>query len=145
MAEPQPPIKEGTDATTDNPPATAPPASAEDRKTAAALSTLDDAPQHSSTTSKNIDQDALAQAISRLEFSTTGAKGVEISDKEKAWNERRRNARESKGEERVKVLGEDVALLVGELEVSKGRAMELLRENGGDVGGAMRVWVGVGV
>lgn len=120
MAEPQPPnIHEGTDPT-DETPATAPPASAEDRKAAAALSSLDNPNDDSAaqtSKAKNIDQDALAKAISRLELST-GAKGAEsseqhISEKEKLFQERRRREREERERmAKVKAEAADVALLV---------------------------------
>ncbi|KAL8920873.1 MAG: hypothetical protein Q9208_006045 [Pyrenodesmia sp. 3 TL-2023] len=152
MAEPQPPaVHEGAPDPTDEPPAIAPPASAEDRRAAAALSTLDaqhhEDPSTSTSsaaakTTKNIDQEALAKAISRLEFST-GEKETEISEREREWNERRRRAREER-EARgkgVKVEPGDVALLVRELEVGKGRAGEMLRSCGGDVVRAMRGFV----
>ncbi|KAI4121712.1 MAG: hypothetical protein LQ338_006211 [Usnochroma carphineum] len=146
MAEPQPPtIKEGSDPTSETP---AVPASAEDRKAFAALSTLDT--QHTasddtqpSTKTKNIDQEALARAISRLEVSA-GAKEVAISEREQAWNERRKREREEREKVgRVKVAAEDVGLL--ELELSKGKVTELLKAHEGDAVRAMRVYVTAGV
>ncbi|KAL8718418.1 MAG: hypothetical protein Q9225_004446 [Loekoesia sp. 1 TL-2023] len=143
MAEPQPLIREGVDPT-DESPATAPPASAEDRKAAAALSSLDARATEEhlpSAKTKNIDQEALAKAISRLEIST-GAKGVEISEKEKEFVERRRKEREERERRnRVKVSAEDVGLLVQELELSKGKATELLKAHEGDAVKAMRAFV----
>ncbi|KAL8815058.1 MAG: hypothetical protein Q9223_005767, partial [Gallowayella weberi] len=86
---------------------------------AAALSSLDS--QHTvsdePSKTKNIDQEALAKAISRLELST-GAKGVEstelhVSEKERAFREKRRMEREERERvAKVKVDGGDVTLLV---------------------------------
>ncbi len=118
-SEPQPPtIHEGVDPT-DEPPATAPPASAEDRKAAAALSSLDNQNDDSAaqtTNAKNIDQEALAKAISRLELSS-GAKVEPSGQSEnmKLFQERRRQRREEKERlAKVKVDPGDVGLLVSD-------------------------------
>lgn len=115
--EPQPPnVHEGVDPTEETP-ATAPPASAEDRKAAAALSSLDNQNDDSAaqtTKAKNIDQEALAKAISRLELST-GAKVEPSGQSEnmKQFEERRRKRREEKERlAKVKVDAGDVGLLV---------------------------------
>lgn len=115
--EPQPPgIHEGVDPTEEKP-ATAPPASAEDRKAAAALSSLDNQNDDSAaqtSKAKNIDQEALAKAISRLELST-GAKVEPSAQSEnmKQFEERRRKRREEKERlAKVKVDAGDVGLLV---------------------------------
>ncbi|KAL8828954.1 MAG: hypothetical protein Q9170_006374 [Blastenia crenularia] len=144
MAEPQPPIREGVDPT-DEAPATAPPASAEDRKAAAALSSLDaraTEENEPSAKTRNIDQEALAKAISRLELSQGATKGVEISEKEKEFVERRRKEREERDRRnKVKVSAEDVGLLVQELDMSKGKATDLLKAYEGDAVKAMRAFV----
>ncbi|KAL8714573.1 MAG: hypothetical protein Q9220_001521 [cf. Caloplaca sp. 1 TL-2023] len=150
MAEPQPTsIREGDDPTSE-PPATAPPASAEDRKAAAALSSLDSHhTEDSATTSaktKNIDQEALAKAISRLEISTgattKGGDGPQQSEKAKEFSERRRREREERERVgKVKVEAGDVGLLVKELELSKTKATELLKCHDGDAVKAMRAFV----
>ncbi|KAH3910959.1 hypothetical protein HBI56_002390 [Parastagonospora nodorum] len=97
----------------------APTGTAEDRKAAAALSTLD--VQEDSGAKKEVDKNALDKAI----------KGLDIKDK--------------KGEEKktVKVEPADVNLLVAELEVSKQKATELLRVNEGDAVKAITAFVTV--
>ncbi|KAL8666509.1 MAG: hypothetical protein Q9168_007461, partial [Polycauliona sp. 1 TL-2023] len=110
------------------------PASAEDRKAAAALSSLDAQDDSSSSTlaantkAKNIDQDALAKAISRLELSTgeganAGADksgGSVQSESLKAFEEKRTRAREERERvARVKVEAGDVLLLVSLLFLSR--------------------------
>ncbi|KAI4248215.1 MAG: hypothetical protein L6R42_009374 [Xanthoria sp. 1 TBL-2021] len=166
--EPQPPnIHEGVDPTEESP-ATAPPASAEDRKAAAALSSLDNQNDDSAaqtTKAKNIDQEALAKAISRLELST-GAKVEPSGQSEnmKQFEERRRKRREEKERlAKVKVDAGDVALLVSylalceqrgsedwkangrvkiqELDLSKTKATDLLKAHEGDAVKAMRAFV----
>ncbi|KAL8865407.1 MAG: hypothetical protein Q9174_006901, partial [Haloplaca sp. 1 TL-2023] len=115
--EPQPPIREGLDPTADDPDTGENPSEKTapvDRKEAAALSSLDSTTQDTDAASKlkNIDQDALAKAISRLELET-GAKGAgEPSEREKSFNERRRKEREERERiARVKVDAGDVSLL----------------------------------
>ena len=127
MAEPQPStIHEGAPDPTDEPPATAPPASAEDRKAAAALSSLDShatAEEDASAEkkkAKNIDQEALSKAIARLELSSgkkdssgAGVVAGEMSEREKRDEERKRKVREEKERRaKIKVDGGDVNLLV---------------------------------
>ncbi|KAI4175985.1 MAG: hypothetical protein LQ343_001267 [Gyalolechia ehrenbergii] len=145
MAEPQPPIREGADPTSPTPAPAAPPASAEDRKAAAALSSLDAraTEEHLPTSkTKNIDQEALASAINRLELSAGATKDVEISEKEKEFVERRRKEREERERRnKVKVSAEDVALLVQELDLAKVKAMDLLKSHEGDAVRAMRAFV----
>ncbi|KAL8726018.1 MAG: hypothetical protein Q9181_006200 [Wetmoreana brouardii] len=102
--EPQPPIREGLDPTSEDPATTAETTAPADRKAAAALSFLESHGEDTSAQSskiKNIDQEALAKAISRLELST----GVQ------------------------------------ELDLSKTKATELLREHEGDAIKAMRAFV----
>ncbi|KAL8997144.1 MAG: hypothetical protein Q9169_003527 [Polycauliona sp. 2 TL-2023] len=151
--EPQPPnIHSGHDPTEDSP-ATAPPASAEDRKAAAALSSLDDDSATTHTKTKNIDQEALAKAISRLELSSSsaGAKadsttttggGAYQSEQMKAFEEGRRKRREERERvARVKVEVGDVGLLVQELELSKVKATDLLKTHEGDAVKAIRAYI----
>ncbi|KAL8730864.1 MAG: hypothetical protein Q9166_003791 [cf. Caloplaca sp. 2 TL-2023] len=151
MAEPQPPnVHEGVDPT-DEPPATAPPASAEDRKAAAALSSLDNQNEDSAAQTskvKNIDQEALAKAISRLELST-GARGVETSaqsENMKRFQETKRRRKEEKERlAKVKVDAADVGLLIQELELSKTKTTDLLKAHEGDAVKAMRAYVSAAV
>lgn len=127
--EPQPPsVHPGIDPT-DETPDTDPkanepeeahvePAAPADRKAAAALSSLsnktaDEDDTKATSKIKNIDQDALAKAISRLELSSGVKGGAEPSEAEKRFNERRRKQREEReARARVKVDVADVGLLV---------------------------------
>lgn len=108
MAEPQPPtVHEGLDR--DGPPP--PPASAEDRKTAAAMSSLetrgnDEEAELKQKQSKQIDQDALGKAISRLELADKAGK-VAAGDKGKQKEQEEKEKRA-----KVKVDQADVGLLV---------------------------------
>ena len=119
MAEPQPAtVQEGMDP--DGPPA---PTGADARKAAAALSSIDargeeDETKQSSTV-KNIDQEALGQAISRLELST--GKVTPGGEEQKKKEAERRKEREQRA--KVKVDAADVGLLVYGLQFqqSEGR------------------------
>ena len=106
--EPQPPtIQEGIDP--EGPP---PPTGADARKAAAALSSLDargdeDETAQSSTV-KNIDQEALVNAISRLELSS--GKVTPGGEEQKKREAERRKERERRA--KIKVDAVDVGLLV---------------------------------
>ena len=100
-------------------PTQAAPTNAEDRKAAAALSSLDaqhhsdEDDEHGSKPSKqaaNIDQEALGRAISRIEVSSKGKerKGDEGRGKGKAVD----GDAEEEAKKKVKVDAGDVALLV---------------------------------
>ncbi len=108
MAEPQPPtIQEGIDP--EGPP---PPTGTDARKAAAALSSLDargdeDETAQSSTV-KNIDQEALVNAISRLEL--TSGKATPGGEEQKKREAERKRERERRA--KIKVDGADVGLLV---------------------------------
>ncbi|KAF4991824.1 hypothetical protein FGRMN_7594 [Fusarium graminum] len=95
--------------------------SAEDRKAASALENLD-ANDSASSTPQNVDADAANKAIKSL----GGA------------NKKSAAATSNKN---VKVDAADVALLVDELELSKQKATELLKNNEGDAVKAMRAFV----
>ncbi|KAF2856712.1 hypothetical protein T440DRAFT_474080 [Plenodomus tracheiphilus IPT5] len=97
----------------------APTGTADDRKAAAALSTLD--AQDDTSVKKEIDGKALDKAMKGL--SVKGGKG----DDKKS----------------VKIEAGDVTLLVSELELSKQKATELLRANEGNAVKAMRAYVAV--
>ncbi|KAJ5222404.1 uncharacterized protein N7469_008644 [Penicillium citrinum] len=112
------------------------PSNAEDRKAAAALSSLnttelatdgEPAPGRS-----NAEQEALGKAMSRLEIASgqgsVGKKSVEPFKKEDV----RRN---------VRIVAADVTFLADQLDVHRNRATELLRAQGGDVTSAMREFV----
>ncbi|MCJ1319166.1 hypothetical protein MMC15_004499 [Xylographa vitiligo] len=127
MAEPQPAaVHEGVD---DNHPAA--PASAEDRKAAAALSSLENRGEEDDAAAKksDVDQKALGEAMSRLEVA---GKGKVTEEKKGA---------EAVKKKIVKVDQGDIALLVEELDLTKLKATELLRAHEGDAIKAMRAFV----
>ncbi|KAI4160401.1 MAG: hypothetical protein LQ342_005725 [Letrouitia transgressa] len=137
MAEPQPSnIHEGVDPT-DETPATQPPASAEDRKAAAALSSLDsrNAEEEDSkaqtSKAKNIDQEALRRAISRLEVSSGEKVLGEVSERAKKVAEDKRKEKEAAERRRA----------IDELDLSKTKATDLLKAHEGDAVKAMRAFV----
>lgn len=108
MAEPQPSTSPPNHDADDPPPVV--PTNAEDRKAAAALSSLDahdeDEGKPNGKGANNIDQEALGRAISRLEVSS-GAKGAGGKEDEKA----KAKGREEAGK-KIKVDQADVGLLV---------------------------------
>lgn len=104
MAEPQPAgVQEGIDP--EGPPA---PTGGDARKAAAALSTLDQRGEETSAPTKNIDQEALSNAINRLELSSGKATAGGEQQKEKEAEARKEKERRAK----VKVDAGDVGLLV---------------------------------
>lgn len=94
----------------------APTGTADDRKAAAALSSLD--AQEDASEKKEVDGKALDKAMKGL--SVKGANGVEKS---------------------VKIEAGDVSLLVSELELPKQKATELLRSHEGNVLRALRAYI----
>lgn len=104
MAEPQPPtVQEGMDP--EGPPA---PSGGDAKKAAAALSNLDQRGEDSSAPTKNIDQEALSNAISRLELSS--GKVTPGGEEQKAKEAEARKEKERRA--KVKVDAADVGLLV---------------------------------
>lgn len=124
MAEPQPPhIREGADVDDETPAVLA---SAEDRKAAAALSSLDARGEDDEGTSKktNLDQEALGKAMSRLELVSKG----------KESNKGKSKAGEvEKKKPVVKVDQADVSLLVRAASQNSGSGVDKC------IGGAARV------
>ncbi|GKZ25610.1 hypothetical protein AbraIFM66951_002999 [Aspergillus brasiliensis] len=124
------------------------PTNAEDRKAAAALSALNpshiasDTPKSSSTPSA-ADQEALGQAMSRLEIAS-GQSGGGRGGGQKPAEAQKRVPAEGAKKKAVKVAVEDVNLLVEELELNKNNATELLKLHDGNVVEAMRAFVSVG-
>lgn len=109
----------------------------------AALSNLSDpAPLTDGTPDTNKDAAALGAAVSNLSVSDSAQQG-------KAQQDTGEPGKKDEGEgavrKRVKISAEDVAFLVEELEVGKGRAGELLRECGGERERAVRIFVVGGV
>lgn len=167
MAEPQPPnIHEGADFDDEAIPK---PASKEDAKAAAALSSLDARGDDDDKTGKKseADQKALGEAMSRLailgdkskESSGAGGSGAAESEAaKKADEEAAAAAALAEKRRKVKVDAADVSLLVSvvgrcvrglrlmriqveELELSKVKATELLKAHEGDAVKAMTAFV----
>ncbi|CAG8973609.1 hypothetical protein HYALB_00009761 [Hymenoscyphus albidus] len=132
MAEKQPPtVVEG--ATTGDVEDEIPVAkSAEDRKAAAALSSLDAPREDDSAGLKDVDQEAVRKAMDRLTMAGGGATNGTATKKEE----------EKKVVKKVvKVDQADVALLIEELELSKIKATDLLKSHDGMVEDALRSFV----
>jgi len=116
-SEPQPTaVHEGADL--DSEPL---PTNAEDRKTAAALSSLEGRDDDDSKTGKGVDTEALGKAMKNLDVSKDGR----TVEKKKV----------------IKVEAVDVALLVEQLELPKAKATELLKAHEGDAVKAMTAFV----
>jgi len=113
------------------------PASAEDRKTAAAMSSLEaQGGDEEVKPNKHIDQEALGKAISRLELADKAGK---VAAGEKGKGEKEKEEREKRA--KIKVDQADVGLLVEELDMSKVKATELLKAHEGDAVKAMTAFV----
>ncbi|KID87512.1 hypothetical protein MGU_05544 [Metarhizium guizhouense ARSEF 977] len=97
--------------------------SAEDRKAASALASLDAAAANDDAAGRDVDQEAVNKAMKSL----GGAKSAPVPAAAPA--------------KIVKVDAADVSLLVDELELSKPKATELLKAHDGDAVKAMRAWV----
>ena len=135
MAEPQPSgVQEGMDP--EGPPA---PANAEDRKAAAAMSSLETRGEEEEEVkpNKQIDQEALGKAISRLELADKAGKVTTGENGNKGQKEKEEREKRAK----VKVDQADVELLVGELDLNKTKATDLLKAHEGDAVRAMRAFV----
>ncbi|KAF2840470.1 hypothetical protein M501DRAFT_1002826 [Patellaria atrata CBS 101060] len=100
------------------------PSNAEDRKAAAALSALDTrgADDDAGENRKNVDSEALGQAMKNLDLGKEGKKDEEVKKV-------------------VKVDAGDVKLLVEQLELSKVKATELLKAHDGHAVRAMVAFV----
>ncbi|KAH8428527.1 huntingtin-interacting protein K [Aspergillus melleus] len=120
------------------------PANAEDRKAAAALSSLNtngiaaDSDSAAKPSASSAEQEALGKAMSRLEIAagTGGAAKRGAGEAQKKGT-----ASEVVRKKAVKVAAEDVALLVEELELNKIKATELLKVHDGDVRKAIKAFV----
>jgi len=144
MAEPQPPtVHEGADTTS------VPASNNSDRAAATALSSLDTVDPTDSTpssTKKEVDTQALGDAIRQLDVTSASSSTSKDSGAEarKAAAEKKREEERRKEEERkkVKVDAADVGLVAEACDVSKARATDLLKSYGGDAVRAMGAWVG---
>ncbi|KAL1879240.1 hypothetical protein Daus18300_001819 [Diaporthe australafricana] len=96
--------------------------SAEDRKAAAALSKLDARDDDVAGAGASVDQEGLSKAMNKLNVS---------------------KAAENKDLKKVKVDAADVTLLVDELDLTKPKATELLKQHEGDAVKAMRAFIAV--
>ncbi|KAL2785634.1 hypothetical protein BJX66DRAFT_314376 [Aspergillus keveii] len=146
MSDPVPSASEHNPTTTST--------SAEDRKAAAALSSLntteitEDSPSAEGAARaapSAADQEALGKAMSRLEIASGGGAG----SKDKGTAGKKEGAKDVKKKvatatAAVKVSAEDVGLIVSELDLSKVKATELLKANGGDAKSALRAYIRVG-
>ncbi|RMJ26521.1 hypothetical protein PHISP_02619 [Aspergillus sp. HF37] len=114
------------------------PANAEDRKAAAALSSLNSNDIGAETGTKppsSTDQEMLGKAMNRLEFAAG-------QDPKKKAPQAQKEAEVVK-KKAVKVASEDVSLLVDQLELNKIKATELLKANEGDATRALRAFIAV--
>ncbi|RDA95448.1 hypothetical protein CP533_5467 [Ophiocordyceps camponoti-saundersi (nom. inval.)] len=106
--------------------------SAEDRKAASALASLD--ANHdddvAAASAKNLDRDAVDKAIKRLGGAAAAASAPGA-----------KTAAATPSAKNVKVDNADVTLLVEELELSRPKATELLRNHDGDAVKAMRAYI----
>ena len=133
MAEPQPSAVQGG-VNLEDPPAHA---SAEDRKAAAAMSSLETrGGDEEGKTNKQIDREALGKAISRLELTDRAGK---VAAGSKGQTERDKEEREKRA--KIKVDQADVGLIGEELDLSKPKATELLKIHAGDAVKAMTAFV----
>ncbi|QSZ28707.1 hypothetical protein DSL72_003207 [Monilinia vaccinii-corymbosi] len=104
--------------------------SAEDRKAAAALSSLDAPREDDSASLKDVDQEAVRKAMDRLAGTkTTNGTMAKRGDEKKVVKKM------------VKVEAADVTLLVEHLELTKTKATDLLKAHEGDVVKALKAYV----
>lgn len=120
------------------------PTNAEDRKAAAVLDALNanDMSQENGETSGtkqpgSQDQDALMKAMGRLEaVAGSGNKSSKKVDEKKEAAKKEAEVRK-----KIKVSNEDVQFLVGELDLSKAKATELLRAHDGSLDAVVKGFV----
>lgn len=134
-----------TDAAADNEddPSSRLPKNAEDRKAAAALNSLkateisqDETSSNAAKQPSKADQEALGKAMSWLE-TASGAGAAKKKDNQKKTDDNQDVVVKKK----IKVASEDVNFLVDELDLTKPRATELLRDHDGDVVRAARAFI----
>ncbi|PIG82366.1 hypothetical protein AARAC_009307, partial [Aspergillus arachidicola] len=112
------------------------PANAEDRKAAAALSSLNTNEIGADSGAKppsSADQEALGKAMSRLEIVAGQDAGKKTTGPQKEAEVVRKKA--------VKVTSEDISLLVDQLDLTKVKATELLKSNNGDAKQAIKAFI----
>ncbi|ESZ89553.1 hypothetical protein SBOR_10060 [Sclerotinia borealis F-4128] len=104
--------------------------SAEDRKAAAALSSLDAPREDDSAASREVDHEAVRKAMDRLAGKgTTNGAVARKGDEKKVVKKT------------VKVEAADVNLLVEELELTKIKATDLLKAHDGDAMKALKAYI----
>jgi len=125
MAEPQPPnAKAGSSAAEEQENPTLKPASKDDAKAAAALSSLDArGDDDAETTSKPGDSAALAGAMKDLKVDGSSESKAKAPPK------------------KVKIDPKDVALVVDQLDMNKNKATEFLKAHDGDIIKAFSAYV----
>ncbi|KXJ91221.1 hypothetical protein Micbo1qcDRAFT_175458 [Microdochium bolleyi] len=130
MAEPQPPkLKEGaTGEIEDEVQQDTAAKSAEDRKAAAAMASLD-ARDDAAGGSASVDQEAVSKAMKNLGGGGGGSAAAA--------------AKAQEANKKVKVDAADVALLVDELDMTKPKVTALLKANDGDAVKAMQAYIAV--
>ncbi|EQK98545.1 hypothetical protein OCS_05743 [Ophiocordyceps sinensis CO18] len=111
--------------------------SAEDRKAASALASLDASHDDAAAAaSKNVDRKAVDEAMKRLGgVASSSAAAASASSASKA------KAAAATPVKNIKVDPADVALVVDQLDFSRPKAMELLKAHDGDAVKAMRAYV----
>ncbi|KAF4121737.1 hypothetical protein GMORB2_1576 [Geosmithia morbida] len=122
--------------------------SAQERKAASAMASLDDDARPTTTDASssppssrsNVDQEAVRQAMKNLEKVTGTGAGASAFAASKPRGQKNGPA-PAAPRKNVKLDPADVTLLVQELEMSKLRATEFLREYDGDAVAALRAYV----
>ena len=142
MAEPQPSaISEGMEEGA--PPA----ASAEQRQTQKALDALESSRtvdnEENQKPTKQVDANAISEAISRLEIATKAGKSTAEDPNEERRKRKEEEQREKERRAKIKVDQADVALLVDQCDLTKAKATELLRAHEGDFEKSLRAFLRV--
>ncbi|PNY29238.1 Uncharacterized protein TCAP_00846 [Tolypocladium capitatum] len=106
--------------------------SAEDRKAASALASLDANNDDAAAAARDVDQEAVNKAMKSL-----GGRGAGAAAAAKA----NASAATAPPAKNVKVDAADVALVVDQLELTRAKATELLKLHDGDAVKAMRSFV----
>merc|ERR1711939_396470 len=121
------------------------PATADDRATAKAMSSLDAKPDENAEPKKELDMKAINDAMKNLE--TIGQQGEkkpaaeETSARKQAQEAMKRRQEEDARRKTVKVDQADVALLAEQLDMSKPKATDFLKSHEANAVKAMTTWV----
>ena len=139
MAEPQP--STATEGMDDPAPA---PASAEDRKAAAAMNALESSravDEENQKPTNQADADKINQAISRLELVDKAGKVSTEDPNEERRKKREDELKEKERRAKIKVDQAHVNFMVEELDMTKTKAKEFLQAHEGDFKVALRAYV----